>query len=52
LLYDNATRGWDGTYNSQQMPQGTYVYLVVAEFAPANGASKEVTKRGTVELVR
>jgi len=41
-------RGWDGNYNGQAMPMGTYVYMIRVSFA--NGVSEQYN--GNVTLLR
>ncbi len=45
---DNQKTGWDGTYNNEQMPEGTYIYKI--EVIDALG--QPFVKTGTVLLLR
>jgi gliding motility-associated-like protein len=44
----NPTTGWDGRYNQQPQPAGTYIYYV--EMTRTGG--KRLVRRGTVLLIR
>ncbi len=44
----NAGIGWDGSYNGQEMPTGTYVWIV----GGVDYSGRVVEKRGTVILIR
>ncbi|RUA28797.1 MAG: hypothetical protein DSY76_04045 [Bacteroidetes bacterium] len=50
LLYktNEINKGWDGTFNGVDSPQGVYTYFV--KFTTADG--REYEKRGTVTLIR
>jgi len=55
LLFDSEdpTEGWDGTYNGNESPPGTYVYSAYFEsFASDIKPSLVVKKSGTVTLLR
>jgi len=41
-------KGWDGTFNGQLVPGGTYVWFAKAE----NYLHQTVTLKGTVSIVR
>jgi len=41
-------RGWDGTLNGRDVPEGTYAYIITV--MPVNGRKKEVT--GSVTVMR
>lgn len=43
----DITKGWNGTYQGQNLDTGTYVYLIKGVFK-----DKEVTVKGTVTLIR
>jgi gliding motility-associated-like protein len=44
----NAGIGWDGSFNGQEMPTGTYVWMV----GGVDYSGRVVEKRGTVILIR
>ena len=44
---NNVTNQWDGTHLGQKVPQGSYVYKVIAKGI----VGKQTTKDGTVNLV-
>ncbi len=44
----NPRTGWDGTKNGENMPQGTYVYLVRVGIA----GNRQIEKKGIVLLLR
>jgi gliding motility-associated-like protein len=50
LLFNTGTpnKGWDGTYNGNKQPSGTYVYVVEA----TDYNNKPYLKRGTFVLIR
>jgi gliding motility-associated-like protein len=55
LLFDSEdpTEGWDGTYNGQESPAGTYVYSAYFEsFESDLKPSLVVKKSGTITLLR
>ena len=45
---NEINKGWDGTYNGVDSPQGVYTYFI--KFTTADG--REFEKRGTVTLIR
>jgi len=49
LIFSSAdiTRGWDGTYQGQKLPTGTYVYLIKGMIE-----GRELVVSGTVTLIR
>ena len=50
---EDPTEGWDGTYNGEDAPYGTYVYSAHFEsYESSVQSSVEVTKNGTVTLLR
>jgi gliding motility-associated-like protein len=44
----NQANGWDGTYKSNRMPVGVYVYYLEATMSDG----KKVNKKGTITLLR
>lgn len=55
LLFDSEdpTEGWDGTYNGQESPAGTYVYSANFEsFESDLKPSLVIKKSGTITLIR
>ncbi|MFT4153737.1 T9SS type B sorting domain-containing protein [Parafilimonas sp.] len=50
LLFNTGTpnKGWDGTYNGNKQPSGTYVYVVAA----TDYNNKPYFKKGTFVLIR
>ncbi len=49
LIYDNASGdGWDGTFNGEQQPAGTYVYII--EYS--NQANETKQDSGEITLLR
>jgi len=46
--YTSSSSGWDGTFNGQPQPAGTYVWLLIGSDAHGN----PVNWKGTVELIR
>jgi gliding motility-associated-like protein len=50
---DDPEEGWDGTYNGEQVPMGTYVYTAVfTSFESGVLEAQEFKKSGSVTLVR
>ena len=50
LFETNSTeQGWDGTYNNQLVPSGTYVYVMTAQFC---GSDEAYQYNGEIYLVR
>lgn len=50
---EDPTEGWDGTYNGEDAPIGTYVYSAFFEsYESSVQSSIEVKKNGTVTLLR
>lgn len=50
---ENPTEGWNGTYNGEEAPMGTYVYSAYFEsFETSIKASIELNKQGSVTLIR
>ncbi len=50
---EDPTEGWDGTYNGEDAPYGTYVYSAFFEsYESSVQSSLEVKKTGTVTLLR
>mgnify|MGYP001181890382 FL=1 len=46
---DDLSKGWNGTFNGENLPTGTYVYKIKNI---KNGNGEELVKTGTVALVR
>jgi gliding motility-associated-like protein len=44
----DTNAGWDGTYNNDIVPLGTYAYLI--QFTATNG--QQITKKGNVTVIR
>jgi len=50
---DNPAKGWDGTYNGEQVPMGTYVYTAVfTSFESGVQEATDFKKSGSVTLIR
>jgi len=50
---DDPAEGWDGTYNGEEVPMGTYVYTAIfTSFESGVQAAQEFKKSGSVTLVR
>ena len=50
LTCDDASKGWDGTFNGSPCPSGVYVWVVTFEVQEEKGVKR--TARGTVTLIR
>ena len=48
FYWDGITKGWDGTSDGKQVPDGTYFYMINAKDIDG----KEIKKQGTVNLFR
>ena len=46
---DDLSKGWNGTFNGENLPTGSYVYKIKTI---KNGNGEELVKTGTVALVR
>lgn len=50
---DDPEKGWDGTYNGEMVPMGTYVYTAVfTSFESGVQEAQDFKKSGSVTLVR
>jgi gliding motility-associated-like protein len=47
-----VSEGWDGTFDSQKAPSGTYMYQIVYRFRNADGVIRQKLKEGTIQVVR
>ncbi len=53
FVSEDTDKGWDGTYNGQEMPGGVYVWNAVMEsFASDVAESVTLKQSGTVTLIR
>ena len=43
----DISKGWDGSYRAQDLPAGTYIYLVEGMLY-----DKKVVEKGTITLIR
>ncbi|MFT6828502.1 MAG: gliding motility-associated-like protein, partial [Roseivirga sp.] len=48
---EDITKGWDGTYNGQDVQDGQYSYIIFYA-GSINGVSFEETRRGSLKLFR
>ncbi len=46
--FNDASKGWDGTYNGQVLNSDAYTYLAIVKYS----SKKEEVKKGTVYLLR
>ncbi len=45
-------KGWDGSFNGEPSPMGTYVYIIRFGFWQADGKIEMQDKKGTFDLIR
>lgn len=52
LVFNNEAEGWDGSFNGQSQPTGSYTYFVSYEKINRKGQRETINKNGVVSLVR
>ncbi len=52
LIHNNATKGWDGTYQGVLQPNSVFVYVVEATRRNENGELENIQLKGDVTLIR